>query len=140
MKRFITLLLALALVFSLAACGEGGGKAPGESSSTAESSNTLSAEDELIQLKELYDGKWINEDPYDSPFTMEVLSTTGIKITYESSGSNIFDLFYSAGNLTSISVSLSGMSLGKYSIDTKTGILTHRPNDTDSYTYTKENK
>ncbi len=133
-------MLALALVFTLNACGEGGkdGEASPKNQATAESGKKSSAEDELIQLKKLYDGKWINQDPYDSPFNMGLVSTTGIKITYEASGSKIIDMFYSAGDLTSISVRLSGMSLGKYSIDTKTGILTHKPNDTNSYTYIKE--
>ena len=59
-------------------------------------------------------------------------------MTYEASGSNVCDLFYSADDLTSISVSLSGMSLGKYSIDTHTGILSFSPNETDIFTYTKK--
>ena len=59
-------------------------------------------------------------------------------MTYEASGSHICDLFYSAGDLTNISVSMGGISLGKYSIDTETGILTHKPTDTDIYTYVKE--
>jgi predicted small lipoprotein YifL len=139
MKRFIVLLLSLALVFTLAACGgDGGGKSPSESPAPAESGEKQSVDAELERLKELYDGKWINEDPYDGPFTMEVLSTTSVIITYEATGSNVCDLFYSADDLTSISVSLSGMSLGKYSIDTQTGILSFRPNDTDVFTYTKE--
>lgn len=86
----------------------------------------------------MYDGKWINEDSYDSPFTMEVISTTSIKMTYEATGSNICDLFYSADDLTSISISMGGISLGRYSIETETGILTHKPNDTDIFIYTKE--
>lgn len=40
MKRFIVLLLSLALVFTLAACGGGGGKAPSESFAPAESDDT----------------------------------------------------------------------------------------------------
>lgn len=139
MKRFIVLLLALALVFTLAACGGGsGGEALPENPATVESGEKQSVDAELERLKELYDGKWINEDPYDGPFTMEVLSTTSVSMTYEASGSNVCDLFYSADDLTSISVSLSGMSLGKYSIDPQTGILSFRPNDTDVFTYTKE--
>ncbi|MGO4995357.1 hypothetical protein ACTQ5F_10025 [Jeotgalibaca porci] len=139
MKKALNIILSLVLIFSLAACGGGGGggKAPTESTSSAESGKA--AEDtELSRLKELYDGEWINEDPYDGPFTMEVLSTTSIKMTYEASGELICDLFYSSGELTSISVSMSGNSLGKYSIDTQSGILTFRPNDTDVFTYTKE--
>ncbi|MGI6327979.1 MAG: hypothetical protein ACOX1I_03330 [Dethiobacteria bacterium] len=138
MKKALNIILPLVLIFSLAACGGGGGgKAPTESTSSAESGKA--AEDtELSRLKELYDGEWINEDPYDGPFTMEVLSTTSIKMTYEASGELICDLFYSSGELTSISVSMSGNSLGKYSIDTQSGILTFRPNDTDVFTYTKE--
>lgn len=138
MKKALNIILSLVLIFSLAACGGGGGgKAPSESTPSAESGKA--AEDaELSRLKELYDGEWINEDPYDGPFTMEVLSTTSIKMTYEASGEIICDLFYSPGELTSISVSMSGNSLGKYSIDTQTGILTFRPNDTDVFTYTKE--
>ena len=138
MKKALNIILSLVLIFSLAACGGGGGgKAPTESTSSAESGKA--AEDtELSRLKELYDGEWINEDPYDGPFTMEVLSTTSVSMTYEATGSNVCDLFYSADDLTSISVSLSGMSLGKYSIDPQTGILSFRPNDTDVFTYTKE--
>ncbi len=137
MKKALIIFLSLAIALSLAACGGGGGKAPTESTSSAESGKA--AEDtELSRLKELYDGEWINEDPYDGPFTMEVLSTTSIKMTYEASGELICDLFYSSGELTSISVSMSGNSLGKYSIDTQSGILTFRPNDTDVFTYTKE--
>ena len=136
MKKALNIILSLVLIFSLAACG-GGGKAPTESTSSAESGKA--AEDtELSRLKELYDGEWINEDPYNGPFTMEVLSTTSIKMTYEASGELICDLFYSPGELTGISVSMSGNSLGKYSIDTQSGILTFRPNDTDVFTYTKE--
>lgn len=45
MKRFIVLLLSLALVFTLAACGgEGGDKAPSESPAPAESGNAPSSE------------------------------------------------------------------------------------------------
>jgi hypothetical protein len=33
---------------------------------------------------------------------------------------------------------MGGISLGRYSIDTETGILTYKPNDTDVFTYTKE--
>lgn len=138
MKRFIVLLLSLALVFTLAACGGSGGKASSESPAPADSGKSQSVDGELEKLKELYDGKWINEDTHDGPFTMEVLSTTSIKMTYESSGSHICDLFYSSDELTSISVSMGGISLGRYSIDTETGILTHNPNDTDVFTYTKE--
>ena len=126
------------LVFTLAACGGSGGKASSESPAPADSGKSQSVDGELEKLKELYDGKWINEDPHDGPFTMEVLSTTSIKMTYESSGSHICDLFYSSDELTSISVSMGGISLGRYSIDTETGILTHNPNDTDVFTYTKE--
>jgi predicted small lipoprotein YifL len=133
----LTIILSLALILSLAACGGGGGKAPTESTPPAESGKV--AEDaDLARLKELYDGTWINEDPHDGPFTMEVLSTTSIKMTYEASGELICDLFYSPGELTGISVSMSGNSLGKYSIDTQSGILTFRPNDTNVFTYTKE--
>jgi len=126
------------LVFTLAACGGSGGKASSESPAPADSGKSQSVDGELEKLKELYDGKWINEDTHDGPFTMEVLSTTSIKMTYESSGSHICDLFYSSDELTSISVSMGGISLGRYSIDTETGILTHNPNDTDVFTYTKE--
>ena len=138
MKRFIVLLLSLALVFTLAACGGSGDKALSESPAPADSGKSQSVDGELEKLKELYDGKWINEDPHDGPFTMEVLSITGIKMTYAYSGSHICDLFYSSDELTSISVSMGGISLGRYSIDTETGILTHNPNDTDVFTYTKE--
>jgi predicted small lipoprotein YifL len=139
MKKHILLFLVLIMIFTLAACGgDGGGKSPSESPATAESGEKQSVDAELERLKELYDGKWINEDPYDGPFTMEVLSTTSIRMTYEASGSNVCDLFYSADDLTSISVSLSGMSLGKYSIDTHTGILSFSPNETDIFTYTKK--
>jgi predicted small lipoprotein YifL len=45
MKKVIVLLLSLALVFTLVGCGgEGGGKAPGESSAPAESGNAASGE------------------------------------------------------------------------------------------------
>ena len=138
MKKVLAMLTLLALVLSLAACGGGGSKASSESSASVESGEKQSVDAELEKLKELYDGTWINQDPYDGPFTMEVLSTTGIKMTYEASGSHICDLFYSAGDLTNISVSMGGISLGKYSIDTQSGILTFRPNDTDVFTYTKE--
>lgn len=37
MRRFLVLLLSLALVFALVGCGGAGGKAPGESSAPAES-------------------------------------------------------------------------------------------------------
>jgi len=139
MKKALIILLSLTLIFTLAACGGNvGGDAPSESDPSATSDKAAPEDAELSQLKELYDGKWINENPYDSPFEMEVLSTTSIKMTYEASGSNVCDLFYSADDLTNISVSLSGMSLGKYSIDPQTGILTCRPNDTEVFTYTKE--
>lgn len=139
MKKAFSIFLSLALIFTLAACGEkNGGKSPSESFAPAESGEKQSIDAELEKLKELYDGTWINQDPYNGPFTMEVLSTTGIKMTYEASGSHICDLFYSAGDLTNISVSMGGISLGKYSIDTQSGILTFRPNDTDVFTYTKE--
>jgi predicted small lipoprotein YifL len=137
MKKALTIILSLALILSLAACGGGGGKAQTESTPPAESGKV--AEDaDLARLKELYDGTWINEDPHDGPFEMEVLSTTSIKMTYEASGELICDLFYSPGELTGISVSMSGNSLGKYSIDTQSEILTFRPNDADVFTYTKE--
>lgn len=137
MKKALIIMLSLTLVLSLAGCG-GGGKASTESTSSA-SSGKAAENTELSRLKELYDGEWINEDPYDGPFTMEVLSTTSIKMTYEASGSHICDLFYSADNLTNIGVSMGGgISLGEYSIDTETGILTHKPTDTDIYTYVKE--
>jgi predicted small lipoprotein YifL len=136
MKKALTIILSLALILALAACG-GGDKAPTESDPPAESGKV--AEDaDLTRLKELYDGTWINEDPHDGPFEMEVLSATGVRMTYKASGELICDLFYSPGELTNISISLSGNSLGKYSIDTQTGILTFRPNDTDVFTYTKE--
>ena len=139
MKRLFVLLLALVLIFTLAACGGGGvGGETSENYDPAEPDNTQPVDAELERLKELYDGKWINEDPHDGPFTIEVLSTTSIKMTYEASGELICDLFYSPGELTSISVSMSGNSLGKYSIDTQTRILTFRPNDTDAFTYTKK--
>jgi hypothetical protein len=86
----------------------------------------------------LYDGKWINENPDDVPITLEVLSNTGIRIEYEGLGSNICDMFYSPGELTSIGVSLGGIELGKYSVDPETGILTHKPDDTTVLTYKKE--
>ena len=125
------------LVFTLAACG---GAAAGfvRKPAPADSGKSQSVDGELEKLKELYDGKWINDDTHDGPFTMEVLSTTSIKMTYESSCSHICDMFYSSDELTSISVSMGGISLGRYSIDTETGILTHNPNDTDVFTYTKE--
>ncbi len=139
MKKVLAMLTLLALVLSLAACGGGGSKASSESSASVESGETQSVDAELEKLKELYDGTWINQDPYDGPFTMEVLSTTGIQMTYEASGSHICDLFYSADDLTNISVSMGGgISLGKYSIDTETGILPHQPTATDIYTYVKE--
>ena len=139
MKKVLAMLTLLALVLSLAACGGGGSKASSESSASVESGEKQSVDAELEKLKELYDGTWINQDPYDGPFTTEVLSTTGIQMTYEASGSHICDLFYSADDLTNISVSMGGgISLGKYSIDTETGILTHKPTDTDIYTYVKE--
>ena len=139
MKKTLIIFLSLVLMLTFAACGEkNGGKSPSESSVPAESGKSQSVDGEMAKLKELYDGEWINEDPYDGPFTMEVLSTTSIKMTYEASGELICDLFYSSGELTSISVSMSGNSLGKYSIDTQSGILTFRPNDTDVFTYTKE--
>ena len=126
-------------MLTFAACGEkNGGKSPSESSTPVETGKSQSIDGEMAKLKELYDGKWINEDPHGSPFTMEVLSTTGIKMTYEASGSHICDLFYSSDELTSISVSMGGISLGRYSIDTETRILTCKPNDTDVFTYTKE--
>ena len=79
MKKHILLFLVLIMIFTLAACGgDGGGKSPSESPATAESGEKQSVDAELERLKELYDGKWINEDPYDGPFTMEVLSTTSI--------------------------------------------------------------
>lgn len=140
MKKALIIILSLALMLSLTACGGGGGggKAPSESDTSATSGEIVAEDADLAQLKELYDGTWINEDPHDGPFEMEVLSTTSIKMTYEASGELICDLFYSPGELTGISVSMSGNSLGKYSIDTQTGILTFRPNDTDVFTYTKE--
>lgn len=139
MKKLMVLFLVFIMIFTLAACGEkNGGKSPSESTSSAESGEITAEDADLAQLKELYDGTWINQDPYDGPFTMEVLSTTSIKMTYEASSELICDLFYSSGELTSISVSMSGNSLGKYSIDTQSGILTFRPNDTDVFTYTKE--
>ena len=139
MKKTLIIFLSLVLMLTFAACGEkNGGKSPSESSAPAESGKSQSVDGEMAKLKELYDGKWINEDPLDSPFTMEVLSTTGISMTYEASGEHICDLFYSSDELTSISVSMGGISLGRYSIDTETGILTYKPNDTDVFTYTKE--
>ena len=137
MKKALTIILLLALILSLTACG-GGDKAPTESDTSATSGEIAAEDADLAQLKELYDGTWINENPHDGPFEMEVLSTTSIKMTYEASGELICDLFYSPGELTGISVSMSGNSLGKYSIDTQSGILTFRPNDTDVFTYTKE--
>ena len=138
MKKVLAMLTLLALVLSLAACGGGGSKASSESSASVESGEKQSVDAELEKLKELYDGKWINEDPYDGPFTMEVLSTTSIKMTYEASGELICDLFYSSGELTSISVSMGGISLGKYSIDTETRILTYKPDEATVLTYKKE--
>jgi predicted small lipoprotein YifL len=139
MKKTLIIFLSLVLMLTFAACGEkNGGKSPSESSAPAESGKSQSVDGEMAKLKELYDGKWINEDPHDSPFTMEVLSTTGISMTYEASGEHICDLFYSSDELTSISVSMGGISLGRYSIDTETGILTYKPNDTNVFTYTKE--
>ena len=138
MKKHVVVFLVFIMIFTLTACSEKSkGGSPAQGSAPTEASNAPSGEDELSRLKELYDGKWINEDPYDGPFNMEVLSTTSIKITYEATDSHICDLFYSAGELTSISVSLGGISLGKYSIDTNTRILTYRPNDMDVFTYTK---
>jgi predicted small lipoprotein YifL len=138
MKKALNIILSLVLIFSLAACGREGGKTPSESPAHAESGKSQSVDGESRKLKELYDGKWINEDPYDGPFTMEVLSITGIKITHEGPSSNICEMFYSPNELTSISVRLGGIDLGRYSIDTETGILTYKPNDTDVFTYTKE--
>lgn len=141
MKKLMVLFLMFIMIFTLAACGGGGGgEASPENPATVETGEKQSVDAELERLKELYDGEWINEDPYDGPFTMEVLSTTSVSMTYEASGSNVCDLFYSADDLTSISVSLSGMSLGKYSIDPQTGILSFRPNETDVFTYTKNNE
>lgn len=139
MKKTLIIFLSLVLMLTFAACGEkNGGKSPSESSAPAESGKSQSVDGEMAKLKELYDGEWINEDPYDGPFTMEVLSTTSIKMTYEASGELICDLFYSSGELTSISVSMGGISLGRYSIDTETGILTYKPDEATVLTYKKE--
>jgi hypothetical protein len=59
-------------------------------------------------------------------------------MTYEASGEHICDLFYSSDELTSISVSMGGISLGRYSIDTETGILTYKPDEATVLTYKKE--
>ena len=139
MKKTLIIFLSLVLMLTFAACGEkNGGKSPSESSAPAESGKSQSVDGEMAKLKELYDGKWINVDPYDGPFTMEVLSTTGISMTYEASGEHICDLFYSSDELTSISVSMGGISLGRYSIDTETGILTYKPDEATVLTYKKE--
>lgn len=139
MKKTLIIFLSLVLMLTFAACGEkNGGKSPSESSAPAESGKSQSVDGEMAKLKELYDGKWINEDPHDSPFTMEVLSTTGISMTYEASGEHICDLFYFSDELTSISVSMGGISLGKYSIDTETRILTYKPDEATVLTYKKE--
>ncbi|HBT65495.1 MAG TPA: hypothetical protein DEB10_12640 [Ruminococcaceae bacterium] len=137
MKKVLIALLLLVLVVSVCACegkDKDGGKTPSNNSEVSES-----GDEELEKLRVLYDGKWINQDHYDKPFTIKILSTTSISMTYETSGELICDLFYSAGDLTIISVSMGGgISLGRYSIDTETGILTHKPTDTDAFTYTKE--
>lgn len=139
MKKLMVLFLSMALMLTLSACGgDDGGKAPIKSSAPSESGKSQSVDKEMAKLKELYDGKWINEDPYDAPFTMEVLSITDIKMTHEGLSSNICNMFYSPDEFTSISISLGGIDLGRYSIDTETGILTYKPNDTDVFTYTKE--
>ncbi|MDD2361460.1 MAG: hypothetical protein PHH84_00660 [Oscillospiraceae bacterium] len=45
MKKTLIIILALALIFTLAACGEDDGKSPSKSTNPAESSNTLSGEE-----------------------------------------------------------------------------------------------
>lgn len=141
MKKLMVLFLALMMIFTLAACGEkSGGEAPEDASTaSADASNTeVQNSDELSKLKELYEGKWVNEDPHNGPFEMEIISTTSVKMIYEHTDPLHCDLFYSANDLTNASISLNGLSLGKYSIDTQTGILTVKPNDTDVFTYKRE--
>jgi predicted small lipoprotein YifL len=71
MKKTLIIFLSLVLMLTFAACGEkNGGKSPSESSAPAESGKSQSVDGEMAKLKELYDGKWINEDPHDSPFTI----------------------------------------------------------------------
>ena len=142
MKKAVSILLAaLLLLANLTGCG-GGDTSPkqsaGQSNETSNTADKASDEAELAKLKELYDGKWINQDPYDDPFEMEVIGLTSVKITHENSDALICDLFYSADDLTHISVSLSGMSLGNYSIDTQTGILTYKPQGNEALTYEKQ--
>lgn len=141
MKKLMVLFMALIMIFTIAACSENSGEeAPTDAIPTpAETSDSEDqASDELNKLKELYEGKWINEDPYDGPFEMEVISQISVKITHENADALYCDLFYSADDLTSISISLNGLSLGKYSIDTETDILTVKPNENDIFTYKKE--
>ncbi len=134
MKKLIVLFLALIIIFIFAACGKkNSGETPGDASNTE-----VQASDELNKLKELYEGKWVNEDPHDGPFEMEITSTTSVKMIYEHTDPLFCDLFYSADDLTRVSISLNGLSLGKYSIDTQTGILTVKPNVTDVFTYKRE--
>ena len=57
MKKALSIFLSLALIFTLAACGEkNGGKSPSESFASAESGEKQSIDAELEKLKELYDG------------------------------------------------------------------------------------
>lgn len=128
MKRWMVLFLMLMMIFTLAACGEKSG------GNTPEDEGTV----ELNQLKELYEGKWVNQDPHDDPFEMEIISTMSVRLIYGHTDPLLCDLFYSADDLTNISISMSGLSLGKYSIDTETGILTVKPNETDVFTYKRE--
>lgn len=141
MKKLIFLFLVLMMIFTLAACGEkSDSEAPKDAgTASADASNTgVQNSDELSKLKELYEGTWVNEDPHDGPFEMEIISTTSVKMIYEHTAPLHCDLFYSANDLTNVSISLSGLSLGKYSIDTQTGILTVKPNETDVFTYKRE--
>lgn len=141
MKKLMVLFLALMMLLTLAACGEKGGeKTPGDAGAASDdASNTeVQYSDQLNKLKELYEAKWVNEDPYDGPFEMEITSTTSVKMIYEHTDPLHCDLFYSQDDLTHVTVSLRGMSLGKYSIDTQTGILTVKPNETDVFTYKRE--
>lgn len=137
MKKLLVLCLSLLLIFFLAACGDKDG---GEALDESDAAQQQSADDEaLTQLKALYDGQWINEDPYDGPFTLEVVSPIAVKVTYPHTPDALHcDLFYSGDNYTEFSISLSGLSLGQYSLDTATGILTHKPNEYDVFTYKKE--
>ncbi|GEM_PF-1515159 len=141
MKKYMALCLVLMMILALAGCGKkSGSEAQGDAgTASADASNTeVQNSNELNKLKELYEGKWVNEDPHDGPFEMEIISTTSVKMIYEHTDPLHCDLFYSANDLTNVSISLSGLSLGKYSIDAQTGILTVKPNETDIFTYKRE--